>query len=96
MDRMLNNDQLLDEIVEQFGIEVSASAKVEKTSKKTTKNQDKNGGYRGKAANEKSQEMLKKLELSNKLDPTGAFDKLVSRITLKYNPDRIISFEEEL
>ena len=96
MNRMLNNDQLLDEIVEQFGIEVSASAKVEKTSKKTTKNQDKNGGYRGKAANEKSQEILKKLELSNKLDPTGAFDKLVSRITLKYNPDRIISFEEEL
>ena len=97
MNRMLSNDQLLDEIVEQFGIEVSASAKVEKTSKKTTtKNQDKNGGYRGKAANEKSQEILKKLELSNKLDPTGAFDKLVSRITLKYNPDRIISFEEEL
>lgn len=97
MDRMLSNDQLLDEIVEQFGIEVSTSAKVEKTTKKTTtKNQDKNGGYRGKAANEKSQEMLKKLELSNKLDPTGAFDKLVSRITLKYSPDRIISFEEEL
>ena len=96
MNRMLNNDQLLDEIVEQFGIEVSASAKVEKTSKKTTKNQDKNSGYRGKAANEKSQEILKKLELSNKLDPTGAYDKLVSRITLKYNPDRIISFEEEL
>jgi len=40
--------------------------------------------------------MLKKLELSNKLDPTGAFDKLVSRITLKYNSNRIISFEEEL
>ena len=96
MNRILSNDQLLDEIVEQFGIEVSASAKVEKTSKKTIKNQDKNGGYRGKAANEKSQEILKKLELSNKLDPTGAFDKLVSRITLKYNPDRIISFEEEL
>ena len=35
---MLSNDQLLDEIVEQFGIEVSASAKVEKTSKKTIKN----------------------------------------------------------
>lgn len=98
MDRMLNNDQLLDEIVEQFGIQVSATAKVEKTTKKPTsqKNRDKNGGYRGKAASEKSQEMLKKLKLSNTLDPTGTLDKLISRITLKYSPDRIISFEEEL
>lgn len=107
-DRILNDNQLLDEIIEQFGIGLTDNATVEKvdnknnkSSKKNTKpikykEQDKNGGYRGKAAADKSQELLKRLQLSTEMDNAKYFKGLLGRVTLTYSPDRIISYEEEL